>query len=151
MMCGNLTFIFTNLNIFGNIPVELFRRIKMKKGFTLVELLILVAIIAIIAAITIPGLVVAHKNEQQRMAWSHVDYSVLAEGKFEKAEYVFDGQQYTDVYFQDSPKARLMGVNTVGYDRGDRIRISQKRLGAGTKYEKLESSYKIELLEAEAK
>ena len=44
-----------------------------------------------------------------------------------------------------------MGVNTVSHERGDRIRISQKRLGAGTEFEKLENSYKIELLEAEAK
>ncbi len=123
----------------------------MKKGITLIELLIIVAIISIIAALLIPGLAAIAKVEKQKMAWSHVDYLVLAEGRFEKAEYVFDGQQYTDVYFQDGHKARLMGVNTVGYERGDKIRVSQKRLGAGTEYEKLESCYKIEILEAEAK
>ncbi len=123
----------------------------MRQGLSLVELLIIVAIIAIIVAIAIPGLVANHTVEKQKVAWSNVDYSVLAEGKFEKTEYVFDGQQYTDVHFQDGPKARLMGVNTVSHERGDRIRISQKRLGAGTEFEKLENSYKIELLEAEAK
>ncbi len=123
----------------------------MKKGFTLIELLIVVAIICIVAAIVIPGLLAARETERQKASWSHVDYRVLGEGKFEKAEYVFDGQQYTVVHFQDGSTARMVGVNSIGYSRGDMIRISQKRLGADTKHEKLENSYKIELLEAEAK
>lgn len=123
----------------------------MKKGITFIELLVIVAIIGLVSAIVVPALLRARQYVTQVPNRDNVDYLVLGEGKLEKVEYSFDGQQHTMVYFQNNSVVHMAGINSIGYSRGDMIRISQKRLGAGTEFEKLENSYKVELLEAEAK
>jgi prepilin-type N-terminal cleavage/methylation domain-containing protein len=54
----------------------------MKKGFTLIELMIVIAIIAIIAAIAIPGLLAAQRSSNERNASASLKTLATAEADF---------------------------------------------------------------------
>src|SRR5438034_2346623 len=55
---------------------------KGKKGFTLIELMIVIAIIAIIAAIAIPGLLAAQRAANERSAATSLKTLSTAEADF---------------------------------------------------------------------
>lgn len=67
------------------------RRESDEKGFTLIELMVVVLIIAILVAIAIPTFLGARKKAQDRAAQSDIRNALTAE----KSHYV-DSQQYTE-------------------------------------------------------
>jgi prepilin-type N-terminal cleavage/methylation domain-containing protein len=75
---------------------------KMKKGFTLIEMMIVVAIIAIIAAIAIPSLIAARKNSYDTAGAANMRAYATAQTMFIKTDWYGTGKQYaqpmTDLY-----------------------------------------------------
>jgi prepilin-type N-terminal cleavage/methylation domain-containing protein len=71
----------------------------MKKGFTLIELMIVIAIIAVIAAIAIPGLLAAQRSSNERNASTSLKTLTTAESDFRSNDR--DGNRVTDFWTAD--------------------------------------------------
>ncbi len=71
----------------------------MKKGFTLIELMIVIAIIAIIAAIAIPGLLAAQRASNERNASASLKTLTTAEADFRSNDR--DGNRINDFWTVD--------------------------------------------------
>ncbi len=71
----------------------------MKKGFTLIELMIVIAIIAIIAAIAIPGLLAAQRASNERNASASLKTITTAEADFRSNDR--DGNLVNDFWTRD--------------------------------------------------
>ena len=71
----------------------------MKKGFTLIELMIVIAIIAVIAAIAIPGLLAAQRSSNERNASTSLKTLTTAEADFRSNDR--DGNRVTDFWTAD--------------------------------------------------
>lgn len=66
----------------------------MKKGFTLIEMMIVVAIIAIIAAIAIPSLIAARKNSYDTAGAANMRAYATAQTMFIKTDWAGTGRTY---------------------------------------------------------
>jgi prepilin-type N-terminal cleavage/methylation domain-containing protein len=71
----------------------------MKKGFTLIELMIVIAIIAVIAAIAIPGLLAAQRSSNERNASTSLKTLTTAEADFRSNDR--DGNRSMDFWTAD--------------------------------------------------
>ena len=71
----------------------------MKKGFTLIELMIVIAIIAVIAAIAIPGLLAAQRSSNERNASTSLKTVTTAEADFRSNDR--DGNRSMDFWTAD--------------------------------------------------
>ena len=71
----------------------------MKKGFTLIELMIVIAIIAVIAAIAIPGLLAAQRSSNERNASTSLKTITTAEADFRSNDR--DGNRAMDFWTLD--------------------------------------------------
>ena len=71
----------------------------MKKGFTLIELMIVIAIIAVIAAIAIPGLLAAQRSSNERNASTSLKTITTAEADFRSNDR--DGNRVNDFWTAD--------------------------------------------------
>jgi len=71
----------------------------MKKGFTLIELMIVIAIIAVIAAIAIPGLLAAQRSSNERNASTSLKTITTAEADFRSNDR--DGNRSMDFWTAD--------------------------------------------------
>src|SRR5688572_15305987 len=71
----------------------------MKKGFTLIELMIVIAIIAVIAAIAIPGLLAAQRPSNERNASTSLKTITTAEADFRSNDR--DGNRAMDFWTLD--------------------------------------------------
>src|SRR5262245_37557654 len=72
---------------------------NMKKGFTLIELMIVIAIIAVIAAIAIPGLLAAQRSSNERNASTSLKTITTAEADFRSNDR--DGNRSMDFWTAD--------------------------------------------------
>src|SRR5499426_4212981 len=72
---------------------------NMKKGFTLIELMIVIAIIAVIAAIAIPGLLAAQRSSNERNASTSLKTVTTAESDFRSNDR--DGNRVNDFWTAD--------------------------------------------------
>jgi len=70
-----------------------------KRGFTLIELMIVIAIIAVIAAIAIPGLLAAQRSSNERNASTSLKTITTAEADFRSNDR--DGNRVTDYWTAD--------------------------------------------------
>ena len=70
-----------------------------KKGFTLIELMIVIAIIAVIAAIAIPGLLAAQRSSNERNASTSLKTVTTAEADFRSNDR--DGNRVSDFWTAD--------------------------------------------------
>ncbi|MBN1809060.1 MAG: DUF2950 family protein [Planctomycetes bacterium] len=71
------------------------------KGFTLIELMIVIAIIAIIAAIAIPNLKEAQRNANETAAVTSVRQYLSAQGTYHRTDYDEDGmKEYASIVDQ---------------------------------------------------
>jgi prepilin-type N-terminal cleavage/methylation domain-containing protein len=73
--------------------------LEMRKGFTLIELMIVIAIIAVIAAIAIPGLLAAQRSSNERNASTSLKTITTAEADFRSNDR--DGNRATDFWTAD--------------------------------------------------
>ena len=117
-----------------------------KRGFTLVEIMIVVAIIGILIAIAVPGFIRARKQSQGRACSENLEKIQGAkqewalEGNKQGTETVTIDQLVTDDYFNRSPECPGGGtysdvsVDTqVPCDLGDATNLANKLHGqAGT-------------------
>ena len=71
----------------------------MRKGFTLIELMIVIAIIAVIAAIAIPGLLAAQRSSNERNASTSLKTITTAEADFRSNDR--DGNRAMDFWTAD--------------------------------------------------
>src|SRR5688572_3042587 len=71
----------------------------MRKGFTLIELMIVIAIIAVIAAIAIPGLLAAQRSSNERNASTSLKTITTAEADFRSNDR--DGNRTMDFWTLD--------------------------------------------------
>jgi prepilin-type N-terminal cleavage/methylation domain-containing protein len=71
----------------------------MRKGFTLIELMIVIAIIAVIAAIAIPGLLAAQRSSNERNASTSLKTITTAEADFRSNDR--DGNRMQDFWTVD--------------------------------------------------
>ena len=71
----------------------------MKKGFTLIELMIVIAIIAVIAAIAIPGLLAAQRSSNERNASTSLKTITTAQADFRSNDR--DGNRTSDFWTAD--------------------------------------------------
>jgi prepilin-type N-terminal cleavage/methylation domain-containing protein len=71
----------------------------MKKGFTLIELMIVIAIIAVIAAIAIPGLLAAQRSSNERNASTSLKTVTTAQADFRSNDR--DGNRTSDFWTAD--------------------------------------------------
>src|SRR5262245_4157254 len=71
----------------------------MRKGFTLIELMIVIAIIAVIAAIAIPGLLAAQRSSNERNASTSLKTVTTAEADFRSNDR--DGNRSMDFWTAD--------------------------------------------------
>jgi prepilin-type N-terminal cleavage/methylation domain-containing protein len=71
----------------------------MKKGFTLIELMIVIAIIAVIAAIAIPGLLAAQRSSNERNASTSLKTITTAQADFRSNDR--DGNRTMDFWTAD--------------------------------------------------
>jgi len=71
----------------------------MRKGFTLIELMIVIAIIAVIAAIAIPGLLAAQRSSNERNASTSLKTVTTAEADFRSNDR--DGNRTMDFWTAD--------------------------------------------------
>jgi len=71
----------------------------MRKGFTLIELMIVIAIIAVIAAIAIPGLLAAQRSSNERNASASLKTITSAQADFRANDR--DGNRVNDFWTQD--------------------------------------------------
>ena len=71
----------------------------MKKGFTLIELMIVIAIIAVIAAIAIPGLLAAQRSSNERNASTSLKTVTTAQADFRSNDR--DGNRSMDFWTAD--------------------------------------------------
>jgi prepilin-type N-terminal cleavage/methylation domain-containing protein len=71
----------------------------MRKGFTLIELMIVIAIIAVIAAIAIPGLLAAQRSSNERNASTSLKTITTAEADFRSNDR--DGNRSMDFWTAD--------------------------------------------------
>jgi prepilin-type N-terminal cleavage/methylation domain-containing protein len=71
----------------------------MKKGFTLIELMIVIAIIAVIAAIAIPGLLAAQRSSNERNASTSLKTITTAQADFRSNDR--DGNRAMDFWTAD--------------------------------------------------
>lgn len=86
------------------------RRSKGNQGFTLIELMIVIAIIAIIAAIAIPGLLSSQRASNERNASASLKTLASAEADFRGNDR--DGNKVQDFWVQDI--AQLYGMDPIG-------------------------------------
>ena len=71
----------------------------MRKGFTLIELMIVIAIIAVIAAIAIPGLLAAQRSSNERNASTSLKTITTAQADFRSNDR--DGNRTMDFWTLD--------------------------------------------------
>jgi prepilin-type N-terminal cleavage/methylation domain-containing protein len=86
------------------------RRSKGNQGFTLIELMIVIAIIAIIAAIAIPGLLSSQRASNERNASASLKTLASAEADFRGNDR--DGNKVQDFWVMDI--AQLYGMDSIG-------------------------------------
>jgi prepilin-type N-terminal cleavage/methylation domain-containing protein len=84
---------------------------RRKEGFTLIELMIVIAIIAIIAAIAIPGLLQSQRAANERNASASLKTMATAEIDFRSNDR--DGNRINDFYTQDVAGLFVIQVGTV--------------------------------------
>ncbi|RMG13089.1 MAG: prepilin-type N-terminal cleavage/methylation domain-containing protein [Planctomycetota bacterium] len=101
---------------------EIALTLRIKKGFTLIELMIVIAIIAIIAAIAIPNLIEARKNGNETAAIGALKTIGTSQSLFREADKEGDGNLD---YGTLAELASAGGGSTVG--------LIDSVLGAGTK------------------
>lgn len=83
---------------------------RRKEGFTLIELMIVIAIIAIIAAIAIPGLLQSQRAANERNASASLKTMATAEIDFRSNDR--DGNRINDFYTQDVAGLFVIQVGT---------------------------------------
>ena len=97
-------------------------KINKKKGFTLIELIIVIAIIAILAAIAIPKFGEVRKNANIKSdianakTIANATTALLAEGEIEPDYYILgknDAADSTDIeeYLQSVPRPKSVSIN----------------------------------------
>ena len=86
--------------------------VKRNDGFTLIELMIVIAIIAIIAAIAIPNLLSARLSANESNAISSLRNMVTSQAQFQSASNVDDDQDGTGEYGSLGEMSGLTALNT---------------------------------------
>ena len=111
---------------------------KMKKGFTLVEIMIVVAIIAILAAVAIPNFIKYRRNAQAASCVSNLkqiqtakEQWMMANGAVPDDLSKISGS--TDKYIKQTPVCPAEGTYTIGADGVDPTCSIGKTLAADDK------------------
>ena len=85
--------------------------VKRNEGFTLIELMIVIAIIAIIAAIAIPNLLSARLSANESNAISTLRNMVTSQAQFQSASNIDDDQDGTGEYGSLGEMSGLSNLN----------------------------------------
>ena len=73
----------------------MFKKLKNKKGFTLIEIIVVIVILAVLMAVAVPS-VMSYMNEGKNAKYQTVARAVLINAQTEYAKAVADGKNATD-------------------------------------------------------
>ena len=111
---------------------------RMVQGFTLIELMIVIAIIAIIAAIAIPGLLSSSRASNERNASSSLKTFATAEADFRSNDR--DGNKISDYWTANVAGLYTMTHSSISGSTDDPIKLIELSIAAADTDDRVHSA-----------
>ena len=106
----------------------MFKKLKNKKGFTLIEIIVVIVILAVLMAVAVPS-VMSYMNEGKNAKYQTVARAVLIDAQTQYAKAVADGKNETDAKtaiktYVEGKTYTGLAAKAVKFDNADAIELS---------------------------
>ncbi|WP_352403869.1 prepilin-type N-terminal cleavage/methylation domain-containing protein [Kandleria vitulina] len=108
----------------------MFKKLKNKKGFTLIEIIVVIVILAVLMAVAVPS-VMSYMNEGKNAKYQTVARAVLIDTQTQYAKAVADGKDETAA--KNAIKSYVAAKQYTGLDKAGDVTITEITLaGSGS-------------------
>ena len=107
----------------------MFKKLKNKKGFTLIEIIVVIVILAVLMAVAVPS-VMSYMNEGKNAKYQSVARAVLIDTQTQYAKAVAAGKSADDA--TDAVKTYVAAKQYTGLDAAGDVKVTDITLSGGT-------------------